>query len=125
MKIVMQDVTVNQVAYKEVEDKKSGDIAIYRNVDIFVPRDVEDEYSKSKAVTAGCADSADGIKAFQYLQSKEGSRVCLLVDYKEAFDYKDKNGNKQHSQERFKILNVIDGASIKPVEMPKTMKVAA
>lgn len=125
MKIIMQGVTVNQTSLKEGLNKKTGLNFCFRNVDLFIPRDVEDEYSKSKAITAECADSPEGVKAFNYLQAKEGARVCLLVDHKESFSYPDKQGNKQFQPERFKILDVIDSASIKSVEMPKSMKVAA
>lgn len=125
MKIILQDVTINQTSLKEVKKKGSEDISIYRNVDIFIPRDVEDQYSKSKAITAACADTSDGVKAFQYLQTKEGSRVSLLVDHQEGFSYKDKSGGMVHREEAFRILQVIDSSSIKPVEMPKSMKVAA
>lgn len=132
MKIILQDVTVNQTSLNEVDQKdkktgqKTGEIVTYRNVDIFIPRDVEDQYSKSKAITAACADTREGIQAFNYLQTKEGSRVSLLVDHKEAFSYKDKtSGQRVESAEAFRILQVIDSASIKPVEMPKNMKVAA
>lgn len=125
MKIILQDVTINQTSLKEVKKKGSEDINIYRNVDVFIPRDVEDPYSKSKAITAACADSRDGVQAFNYLQTKEGSRVSLLVDHQEAFSYKDKNGGSVHREEAFRILQVIDSASIKPVEMPKGLKAAA
>lgn len=125
MKIIMQDVTVNQTSLKEGVNKKTGLNFCFRNVDLFVPRDVEDEYSKSKAVTAECADNVEGVRAFQYLQTKEGSKVSLLIEHKEAFSYIDKSGNKQHQQERFKILNVVDSASIKFLKLGENIKVAA
>lgn len=123
MKIILQDVTINQTSLKEVADKKSGVIKSYRNVDIFIPRDVDDAYSKSKAITANCAETPDGVASFNYLLKKEGQRVSLLVDHQEGFSYKDKNGGMVHREEGFKILQVIDSASIKSVEMPK-MKAA-
>lgn len=126
MKIILQGVTVNQTSLKEAKKKDSGDVVIYRNVDIFIPRDVEDPYSKSNAITAACADTREGVQAFNYLQTKEGSRVSLLVDHQGAFKYKDKtSGQWIEREEAFRILQVIDSESIKPVEMPKSMKVAA
>lgn len=126
MKIILQEVTVNQTSLKEAKKKGSDDVAIYRNVDIFIPRDVEDPYSKSKAITAACADTRDGVQAFNYLQTKEGSRVSLLVDHQEAFSYKDKtSGQRIDREEVFRILQVIDSVSIKPVEMSKNLKAAA
>lgn len=126
MKIILQEVTVNQTSFKEAKKKGTNEDVIYRNVDLFIPRDVEDPYSKSKAITAACADSRDGVQAFNYLMTKEGSRVSLLVDHQEGFSYKDKaTGQRIDREEAFRILQVIDSASIKPVEMSKNLKAAA
>lgn len=124
MKVIISDVVINQVTANEFPDKTTGEIKVMRNVDIFIPRDPYDEYSKSKAITAKVIDSPEGIAAFKHIQSKEGQKVSLLGDYTPAREWFDKKiGKTQYYDESFKIFGVIDSASIKVVETPK-MKAA-
>lgn len=124
MKVILKNVTINEVASKEVKSKETGDTRIYRTVDIFIPRDKEDDYSKPKSISAGVVETAEGSKVFNYLCTLEGQKVCLEGDYSEEKHFIAK-GQKYDIPERFVISSVIDVASIKPVEMPKNMKVAA
>jgi hypothetical protein len=124
MRVIISEVVVNQVTAKEYVDKSTGEVKVMRDVDIFIPRDPNDEFSKSKAITARVVDSPEAIAAFKHLQTKEGQKVSLLGDYTPAREWTDKKtGKTQHFDESFKIFSVIDSASIKVVEMLK-MKAA-
>jgi hypothetical protein len=123
MKIVIKGVTINEVASKEVENKETGDVRVFRSVDIFIPRDKDDEYSKPKSISAQVVEGNYGLAVFNYLAGMEGQKVCIEGNYSEEKHFVAK-GQKYDIPEKFFITAVIDVASIKPVEL-KNIKVAA
>lgn len=123
MKIILRGVTVNEVAAKETKVKESGEIKVYRSVDIFIPRDKEDEYSRPKSISAKVIDGPVGMAIFDLLLGMEGQKVTLEGNYTEEKHFVAK-GQKYDMPEAFVITAVIDAASIKAVETARKMKAA-
>lgn len=124
MKLILKSVTINEVASKESTVKETGERKIYRNVDIFIPRDKEDEYSKPKSISAKVIDGPIGVGIFDLLSGMEGQKVCLEGNYTEEKHFVAK-GQKYDMPESFVISAVIDVASIKAIETGRKMKAAA
>jgi len=83
MKIILKSVTVNEVAAKEVTNKDTGELKVYRSVDIFIPRDKEDEYSRPKSISAKVIEGPIGMAVFELLLGMEGQKVTLEGNYTE------------------------------------------
>lgn len=123
MKIIMRNVTINEVAAKEVTNKESGEMKVYRSVDIFIPRDKEDEYSRPKSISAKVIEGPVGMAIFDLLMGMEGQKVTLEGNYTEEKHFVAK-GQKYDMPESFLISSVIDAASIKAVDTGRKMKAA-
>lgn len=123
MKIILRSVTVNEVASKETKVKETGETKVYRSVDIFIPRDKEDEYSRPKSISAKVIDGPVGMAIFDLLLGMEGQKVTLEGNYTEEKHFVAK-GQKYDMPEAFVITAVIDAASIKAVEIARKMKAA-
>jgi len=124
MKIILKSVTVNEVAAKEVTNKDTGELKVYRSVDIFIPRDKEDEYSRPKSISAKVIEGPIGMAVFELLLGMEGQKVTLEGNYTEEKHFVAK-GQKYDMPEAFVITALIDASSIKAVEGARKMKAAA
>lgn len=123
MKIILKAVTINEVAAKEVTNKETGEMRVYRSVDIFIPRDKEDEYSRPKSISAKVIEGPVGMAIFDLLMGMEGQKVTLEGNYTEEKHFVAK-GQKYDMPESFLISAVIDASSIKAVETGRKMKAA-
>lgn len=123
MKIILKGVTINEVAAKETKVKETGETKVYRSVDIFIPRDKEDEYSRPKSISAKVIEGPVGMAIFELLLGMEGQKVTLEGNYTEEKHFVAK-GQKYDMPESFLISAVIDAASIKVVDTGRKMKAA-
>lgn len=123
MKIILKSVTVNEVAAKEVKDKETGGTKVYRSVDIFIPRDKEDEYSRPKSISAKVIEGPVGMAIFDMLLGMEGQKVTFEGNYTEEKHFVAK-GQKYDMPEAFVISALIDASSIKAVDTGRKIKAA-